>query len=236
MKPLAAKILCCALMTSTVALAGESAYINLDKVTSEYYRALEKTESIKEKQTKAIAEINRRSKELQALMTEFAAKQRMATETTDPAKRAAIVNEMRELQLKTLRSEAEWKAFQASEEASLKKEFAKVNAEILEDIDAKLEEFAKGKNLEAIFDVSGRKVLYYDKSKEITDQLLVRLNVGHEDYVRTILDKRPPEERFKNHVVNGLLPREAEHGVMPPFQAPQKRKPAIPIVAPPQEE
>lgn len=178
------------MMAGVVALAGETAFLDTDKVASNYHLSISKNEAFREKQAKAIEEFNRRAKELQAVVDQFKAMQAKELDNTEQQKRAAFLSPIRELQLKGLKLEAELKDFCAAQEAAVKKENSEIKAAIVKDLEAQLAEFAKEKKLEAVVNVSDRDFPYYDKRKDITDEFLAKVNAGHEEYVKKMIEKR----------------------------------------------
>jgi Skp family chaperone for outer membrane proteins len=212
------------LVSGAAAMAGEIGYIDMNKAANDYYVAIEKTEAFKEKRTKIVDDINIRARELQAVKAKFAGLQQAASEATDVAKRQTFVEAARELQLKGLKLEAELKEFYAKQEALIKKDFVELNTKVLEDVDAKLAEFAKGKNLDAVADVSNRAYPYYDKSKDITVPFLAKINAGKEAYVKDMIEKRKKDAEKPAEVTSSAL-RAADELL----KAAEEKKTAAPV-------
>lgn len=230
-------------------MAGESAYIDMGKVASDYHVAIAKTEAFKEKRKQVIEKIAVKSRELQLVKTKFAAFKPAANETADAERRRLYIEAARELQLKALKLEAELKEFYDLQEAIVKKEYAELNTEIQQELEFKLAAFAREKHLEAVFDVSGRAIAYYDRSKDITSVFLGAINAGHEDYVMKMKEKLRHEALNDDPTTAALnaaeaLLKQAETpkaaipaaAPLPPPVREEKKKPAIPVVSPALED
>lgn len=198
------------LVSGAAAMATEIGYINMQKAASEYHVALEKSEVFFTNRTKIVEDYNARVKELQLVKVKIASMQQLSNETIDPVKRQPYIEATREFQLKGLKLEAELKEYGAQQDAVIKKALTDLNVEVFKDVDAKLAEFAKAQKLDAVADVSGRAYPYYDKTKDITEPFLAKINAGKEDYVKKTLEKRKKEaEKTPEATASGLSAAEA---------------------------
>jgi Skp family chaperone for outer membrane proteins len=178
------------LVSGAAAMASEIGYIDMNKVASEYHLAISKSDALTATREKMINEINARAKDLQATKIKAATMEQAAKEAKEANDRQTFVEGARENQLKALRQEAELKEYVNAQDADFKAQFGKVRTAVLDDVDAKLAVFAKEKKLDAIADVSGRAFPYYDKDKNVTDEFLKKINVGHEAEVTKAIEKR----------------------------------------------
>ena len=181
------------LMAESSAPAGETAYIDLNKVANNYYLAIEKIDAFQARRTMIIKETSLRARETKKANNQFIALHQAAGEITDTTKRQTFIDAARESRLSELKLDAELKDFHARHDALIKKEFDELSNEILKDIKTRLADFAREKKLEAVANVSGRAMPYYDKSKDITYAFLAKINTGHEDYVKKMIEKRNEE-------------------------------------------
>ena len=176
-------------------LAGEIGYLDTDKVASNYHLAISKNEVLNEKRGKVNEDIKRRVKELQNVIDQIKALQAKEEFDLSKVKSMAYDAPQRELQLKGLKLDADLKDFCAMQEAAAKKEDSEIKAGIVKDLEAQLAEFAKEKKLEAVANVSDRDFPYYNKSKDITEEFLARVNAGHEEYVKKMVAKREADRK-----------------------------------------
>jgi Skp family chaperone for outer membrane proteins len=176
-------------------MAGEIGYLDTDKVASNYHLAISKNEVLNEKRGKVNEDIKRRVKELQNVIDQIKALQAKEEFDLSKVKSMAYDAPQRELQLKGLKLDADLKDFCAMQEAAAKKEDSEIKAGIVKDLEAQLAEFAKEKKLEAVANVSDRDFPYYNKSKDITEEFLARVNAGHEEYVKKMVAKREADRK-----------------------------------------
>lgn len=221
------------------AARAQTAYVDMDRLFQSYYKTARYDGSFKKQKdlyaqhvTDGAAIIEQTKKQL-GEVRERSLNIALSDEVRGQARKEA---EEREGQIRD--KQKELKDFLEEKDKELGRKYLEMRAEIVKELSEYIRNYAEREKLEMIMDVSGMSrnyipvVVYYQKSKDITDKLLAEVNKGHEDEVPKDIPAAgtKPEPGKDVPPVGGKLDlKPAESAPAPaPLTAPAKAEPKAP--------
>ncbi len=175
-------------IVSAAQAAGLSlAFVDMDRVFSEYYRTKLADAQLKEQADKFTEERDRLVQKLKDLREEFNRARTAAQDTSLSAEaRKAKQDEAEKLLVQIREEESNLREFEQTRQKQLTDQGRRMRNRIVDQIREAVEEYARTQGFSAVLDYSGDSmngvpvVLYVDRSVDITDEVIEILNKGSE--------------------------------------------------------
>ena len=175
-------------IVSAAQAAGLSlAFVDMDRVFSEYYRTKLADAQLKEQADKFTEERDRLVQKLKDLREEFNRARTAAQDTSLSAEaRKAKQDEAEKLLVQIREDESNLREFEQTRQKQLTDQGRRMRNRIVDQIREAVEEYARTQGFSAVLDYSGDSmngvpvVLYVDRSVDITDEVIEILNKGSE--------------------------------------------------------
>lgn len=172
-------------------------FVNMVRLFDEYYKTIEKGQVFQQHKVVVDGEATRQYQELQ--QNEAGRRNLIASSTSlslTDNDRVAMQAKVRELESDFVRKREAFQQFVNVKNNELKGTFATFRNEIVIELKAAINEFAKNKKIDMVLDYTGFSgnnvpvVVYFDAEKDVTETLLADLNKGHEETVKQFLAAR----------------------------------------------
>ncbi len=176
------------MLFAVITQATEMAFVNMETVFSSYYKTVDAEVALK-KQRESIQEIGEQYKtELENLI-------KQGKSIHENTQNIMISKEQRDkaaVQLNNLKQQVESKkaelmSFGKTKGQEIKQRYEESRDAITEELIASVAKVSKRLKYDIVFDISGKTlngipaVIYYDPTKDITEQIVKYLNTGHEE-------------------------------------------------------
>lgn len=182
--------------TSFAAAAITPAYVNMEKIFQDYYETAladeylrQQTDEYREYALSLAKEIQDTKKEFEKLLEE--SQNIVYTEELREENRMKAQLKLRDLEA----NKKQLRNYEKHRKDELSKQYEKKRGKIIEKISEQISAIAKRNSYDMVLDVSGKTLngippfVYYDKSLMITDEVLAKLNEGHEDEIKRLKEK-----------------------------------------------
>lgn len=172
-------------------------FVNMVRLFDEYYKTIDKGQVFQQHKLVVDGEATRQYQDLQ--QNEAGRRNLIASATSlslTDNDRVAMQAKVRELESDFVRKREAFQQFVNVKNNELKGTFAAFRNEIVIELKAAINEFAKNKKIDMVLDYTGFSgnnvpvVVYFDAEKDVTDTLLADLNKGHEETVKQFLAAR----------------------------------------------
>lgn len=173
-------------------------YINIFRLFDGYYKTFQKSEVFRSK--KKI--IDEHAHGMYVALQENEKQRRTLAENAEANK-----DKIREMEQQFVKNRNEFQQYVQKNNQELRRDFNQIRAEILKELHEAIKEEAANGSYELLLDVSGFSqnsvpvVLHYNKENEITEELLQKLNAGHEEEIKAIMATRLPSKQ-DNSAIN----------------------------------
>lgn len=227
--------------TGLILLAGlapaaraQTAYVDMDRLFQNYYKTIRSDSSFKKQKDLYSQHVTDGAAELDTMKKQLGeVRDRSLNIALSDEVRAQARKESDEKEGQMRDKQKELKDFLESKDKELGRKYLELRAEIVKELSVYIKNYAEREKLEMVLDVSGLTrnfipaVVYYPKTKEITDKLLEEVNRGHEAEI----PKDLPEEK-KDGAAAAPAPAAKDASAGEAAPSPAKPAAATPEVAP----